>query len=175
MLSGRVARVARGSRRWRTPLSLGVGVPFLLSSTPAAAAGSTGFVLGGVTTWLGLVAGLSTLLEPSTGDDFASPAAVLAFGALLTFAWAGWRRNGQRGPALVAGSADDHSGASLLTIRPPRPLPAALDGGALLAAARARFLGLQAAWDAGDVQALGRFTTPDMLQELLPILSSRAA
>jgi len=53
-------------------------------------------------------------------------------------------------------------------------LPAALDGNAVLEAARARFLGLQAAWDAGDVQTLGHFTTPDMLQELLPILSSRA-
>ncbi|HEY2188040.1 MAG TPA: hypothetical protein VGH48_05705, partial [Caldimonas sp.] len=42
------------------------------------------------------------------------------------------------------------------------------------AAARARFLGLQAAWDAGDLQALGHFTTPHMLQELLPVLTSRA-
>ena len=31
----------------------------------------------------------------------------------------------------------------------------------------------QAAWDAGDVQALGHLTTPDMLQELLLVLGNR--
>ena len=36
------------------------------------------------------------------------------------------------------------------------------------------FLGLQAAWDAGDVQALGHLTTPEMLQELLAVLTTRA-
>jgi predicted lipid-binding transport protein (Tim44 family) len=44
----------------------------------------------------------------------------------------------------------------------------------VLEAARARFLGLQAAWDAGDVQALGHLTTPEMLQELLAVLTTRA-
>jgi hypothetical protein len=168
--------VARLSRRWRAPLSLGVGVPFLLGSTPAAAAGSTGFVVGGVTTWLGVAAAFSALLEARRADDFAGAAAVLAFGALLTIAWAGWRRNGVRVAAFVVGGAGDAAVASVATMRSatPRPLPAALDGSEVLEAARARFLGLQAAWDAGDVQALGRFTTPDMLQELLPILTSRS-
>jgi hypothetical protein len=166
--------VVRLSRRWRAPLSLGVGVPFLLGSTPAAA-GSTGFVVGGVTTWLGVFAALSTLLVPRRADDLTGPVAVLAFGALLTIAWAGWRRNGQRTLALAA-RGGDAAAAGVATMRAatPRPLPAALDGSAVLEAARARFLGLQAAWDAGDVQALGHFTTPDMLQELLPILTSRA-
>jgi hypothetical protein len=161
--------VARLPRRWRAPLSLGVGVPFLLGSTPAAA-GSTGFVVGGVTTWLGVAAALSALLEARRADDFAGAAAVLAFGALLTIAWAGWRRNGVRVAALVVGGDAAVAGVAAT----PRPLPAALDGSEVLEAARARFLGLQAAWDAGDVQALGRFTTPDMLQELLPILTSRS-
>ena len=166
--------LVRLPRRWRAPLSLGVGVPFLLGSTPAAA-GSTGFVVGGVTTWLGVAAALSALLETRRADDFASAAAVLAFGALLTIAWAGWRRNGERVAAFAA-SGGHRAVASVAMLRPatPRPLPAALDGSAVLEAARARFLGLQAAWDAGDVQALGHLTTPDMLQELLPILTSRA-
>ena len=164
--------MVRLPRRWRAPLSLGVGVPFLLGSTPAAA-GSAGFVVGGVTTWLGVAAALSALLEPRRGDGFAGAAAVLAFGALLTIAWAGWRRNGERVSALAASGARE---AVVATMRAatPRALPAALDGSEVLEAARARFLGLQAAWDAGDVQALGHFTTPDMLQELLPILTSRA-
>ena len=166
-------RLPRAARRWRAPLSLGVGVPFLLGSSPAAAAGSTGFIVGGVTTWLGVFAALSTLLVPRRADDLTGPAAVLAFGALLTIAWAGWRRNGQR--ALAASGAEAAvAGVATMRAASPRPLPAALDGSAVLEAARARFLGLQAAWDAGDVQALGHFTTPDMLQELLPILTSRA-
>ena len=173
MLSDRVVRLPRAVRRWRGPLSLGVGVPFLLGSSPAAAAGSTGFIVGGVTTWLGVFAALSTLLVPRRADDLTGPAAVLAFGALLTIAWAGWRRNGQR--ALAASGAEAAvAGVATMRAASPRPLPAALDGSAVLEAARARFLGLQAAWDAGDVQALGHFTTPDMLQELLPILTSRA-
>jgi len=50
---------------------------------------------------------------------------------------------------------------------------ASVNGAEVLEAARSRFLRLQAAWDAGDVQALGHLTTPDMLQELLPVLGSR--
>ena len=45
-------------RRWRAPMSLGVGLPLLLGSTPAAAAGAGGIVLGGVTTWIGMFAAL---------------------------------------------------------------------------------------------------------------------
>ena len=51
--------------------------------------------------------------------------------------------------------------------------PPGLDGAEVLEAARARFLRLQAAWDAGDVQALGHLTTPAMLAELLPMLTTR--
>ena len=51
--------------------------------------------------------------------------------------------------------------------------PPALDGAEVLEAARSRFLRLQAAWDAGDVQALGHLTTPAMLEELLPVLTTR--
>jgi predicted lipid-binding transport protein (Tim44 family) len=43
----------------------------------------------------------------------------------------------------------------------------------VLDAARTRFLRLQAAWDAADVHALGHLTTPDMLQELLSVLTTR--
>jgi hypothetical protein len=159
--------------RWRAPLSLGVGVPFLLGSTPAAAAGSGGLVVGGVTTGFGVVAALWTLLVPRRAGDFAGAAAVLMIGA-MAFVWFVWRlRSGERGHSLVGGSAASSTGAVIVPVTPPR-LPAALDGSEVLAAARARFLGLQAAWDAGDLQALGHFTTPHMLQELLPVLTSRA-
>ena len=167
-----VMQPVRRVARWRAPLSLGVGVPFLLGSSPAAAAGSGAVLVGGVTTWFGVLAALWTLLAPRRPGDLAGAAAVLMVGALL-LAWLGWRWRKYRLQALAVGMAALARGeASRASARPRPALP--LDGAEVLAAARARFLGLQAAWDAGDVQALGRFTTPEMLQELLPILTSRA-
>lgn len=173
MLTSAAGLPLRFAGRWRAPLSLGVGVPFLLGSTPAAAAGSGGLVVGGVTTGFGVLAALWTLLVPRRAGDFASAAAVLVVGA-MAFVWVVWRlRSGERAQSLVGGSAAPSPGTVIVPVVPPR-LPAALDGSEVLAAARARFLGLQAAWDAGDLQALGHFTTPHMLQELLPVLTSRA-
>jgi len=130
-----------------------------------------------------VMAALSTLLAPRRAGDVAGAAAVLALGALVVVAWGGLRRRGGRAQALAAAGGDagvaTFARVGAVAVAAParpatRPLPAALDGNAVLEAARARFLGLQAAWDAGDVQTLGHFTTPDMLQELLPILTSRA-
>jgi predicted lipid-binding transport protein (Tim44 family) len=158
--------------RWRAPLSLGVGVPFLLGSTPAAAAGSGGFVVGGVTTGFSVLAALWTLLVPRRPGDFAGAVAVLAVGA-MAFVWVAWRaRGGVRAQSFASDAAALSAGAVITPVAQSR-LPAALDGSEVLAAARARFLGLQAAWDAGDLQALGHFTTPHMLQELLPVLTGR--
>jgi hypothetical protein len=166
-------RVARRAIGWRAPLSIGVGVPFLLGSTPAAAAGSGAVVVGGVTTWFGMLAAVWALLAPRRPGDFAGAAAVLAAGAMF-LCWLAWRTRAQRVGALAGGVAVLSVGV-VGARGPARALPGALDGAEVLAAARARFLGLQAAWDAGDLQALGRYTTPDMLQELLPVLTSRAA
>jgi len=172
MLSAAVAaQPLRFAACWRAPLSLGVGVPFLLGSTPAAAAGSGGVVLGDVTTWFGVLAALWALLAPRAPGDLAGAAAVLAVGATF-LAYAGWRVHRQRGGALAGGIAALARDAAIAR-SVVRAVPMALDGAEVLEAARARFLGLQAAWDAGDVQALGRFTTPDMLQQLLPVLTSR--
>ena len=95
-LSARRRRPARGdqvligSRRrlaaratWRAPLSLGVGLPLLFGSTPAAAAETGGLLLGGVTTWLGVLAALLALLAPSRPGDLAGAAAIVVVGALL--------------------------------------------------------------------------------------------
>jgi predicted lipid-binding transport protein (Tim44 family) len=54
-------------------------------------------------------------------------------------------------------------------------LPAGLDKSQVLAAARNRFMLLQAAWDAGDVATLRSLTTPDMLEELMCVLGARGA
>src|SRR6185436_7615092 len=81
--SGRPA--IRLARQWRAPLSLGLGVPLLLGSSPAAAAGAGagGVVLGGLTTWLGMFAALLALLAPRRPGDVAGAAAVVVVGALL--------------------------------------------------------------------------------------------
>jgi predicted lipid-binding transport protein (Tim44 family) len=168
MLSSARRPLARAAlRRWRAPVSLGVGLPLLLSSTPAAA-GSSGLLLAGVTPWLGLLAALWALLAPRTPADLPGAAAVVAFAAIVLIS-AAWRWRPQRyrsAGASIVGTA---------ALRSVATHPPALDGAEVLEAARARFLGLQAAWDAGDVQALGHLTTPAMLEELLPMLTTRGA
>jgi hypothetical protein len=57
----------------------------------------------------------------------------------------------------------------------PLEVPAGLDGAQVLDAVRNRFMRLQAAWDAGDVSTLRSLTTPDMLEELLHMLTARGS
>jgi predicted lipid-binding transport protein (Tim44 family) len=171
--SGRPA--IRLARQWRAPLSLGLGVPLLLGSSPAAAAGAGGAVAGGLTTWFGMFAALLALLAPRRPGDVAGAAAVVVVGALL-FAIAVRRRQRERlqredAPKIAVDAA---IAASLFDgVRRAATSSASVNGAEVLEAARSRFLRLQAAWDAGDVQALGHLTTPDMLQELLPVLGNR--
>jgi len=169
--SGRPA--IRLARQWRAPLSLGLGVPLLLGSSPAAAAGAGGVLVGGVTTWLGMFAALLALLAPRRPGDVAGAAAVMVVGALVFVVIVRRRQRSQRADA-VDGAVDNGLAASLFEgVRRAASSSASVNGAEVLEAARSRFLRLQAAWDAGDVQALGHLTTPDMLQELLPVLGSR--
>jgi len=172
--SGRPA--IRLARQWRAPLSLGLGVPLLLGSSPAAAAGAGGVLVGGVTTWLGMFAALLALLAPRRPGDVAGAAAVVVVGALFfVVVVRRWQRDRSQGARAVDAGRGDRIVVSLFDSVPrDASSAAAVNGAEVLEAARSRFLRLQAAWDAGDVQALGQLTTPDMLQELLPILSSRA-
>ncbi|MEO8835813.1 MAG: Tim44-like domain-containing protein, partial [Caldimonas sp.] len=171
VLSGLAPRSLRVPARWRAPVSLGLGLPLLLGSSPAAAAGSTGVLLGGLTPWVGVVAALWAVLTPGDAGDLAGPATLTTFGA-LALAGAAWRWRPLR---LLR--ADRVPPAALMSRKAMGPADAAvsLDGAAVLEAARARFLRLQVAWDAGDVQALGHLTTPDMLQELLAVLTTRGS
>jgi predicted lipid-binding transport protein (Tim44 family) len=159
-------------------VSLGLGLPLLLGSTPAAAAGSGGLLLGGVTPWLGLLAALWALLAPRHPGDLPGAAALAIFGAVV-LASAAWRwrpQRSRRDAAQERRRPAPASSASFMAASSKRGAafyPPALDGAEVLEAARARFLRLQAAWDAGDVQALGHLTTPDMFQELLPMLTTR--
>jgi predicted lipid-binding transport protein (Tim44 family) len=165
---------AQLARRLRAPVSLGLGLPLLLGSTPAAAAGSGGLVIGGLAPWVGVLAALWALFAPRQAVAMTGTVALASFAAVVLAgaAWR-WRPQRQRGgeapnghcaaSSLIASSATRAAGFHL----------PALDGAEVLEAARARFLRLQAAWDAGDVQALGHLTTPAMLAELLPVLTTR--
>jgi hypothetical protein len=163
MLNGLVAR------RWRGRLSLGLGLPLLLGSTPAAAAAGTGLGAGALTTGIGLVAALWAVFGVRAMAAGAGNVAAWAMGfvvlASALSAWSHRRARGRRGPAprRVASPVK------------PLAIPAGLDGEAVLDAARGRFMRLQAAWDAGDVSTLQSLTTPEMLEELLHVLTARGA
>jgi predicted lipid-binding transport protein (Tim44 family) len=171
--SGRPA--IRLARHWRAPLSLGLGVPLLLGSSPAAAAGAGGVLIGGVTTWLGMFAALLALLAPRRPGDVAGAAAAVVVGALfLVVVVRRWQRERSQAAGKVDAAGGGRITASLFESVPREAFSAAsVNGAEVLEAARSRFLRLQAAWDAGDVQALGQLTTPDMLEELLPVLGNR--
>jgi predicted lipid-binding transport protein (Tim44 family) len=160
--------LTRVARRWRGGLSLGLGLPLLFGSAPAAAAGTVG--VGGFTTWIGVVAALWAVFGARALPFDASGFALAAMGVVtVATAAAAWRY--QRGRIAQATSGRPKR---RVNVRPaPLTIPAGLDGEAVLDAARARFIRLQAAWDAGDVSTLRNLTTPDMLEELLHVLTAR--
>jgi hypothetical protein len=159
----------RSVRRW-PGLSIGIGLPLLLGSTPAAAAGASGMAVNGLATGIGLIAALWALLAAGGMPVAASGLGVLAFAVLGlgSGVWI-WRRQASRaGPRVDAVAT-----ASLVSRRALLAVPPGLDGEQVLAVARGRFLGLQAAWDAGDVATLQSLTTPEMLDELMLVLAGR--
>jgi predicted lipid-binding transport protein (Tim44 family) len=121
---------------------------------------------------LSFVAGLWAALGAHGVPLGASGLVAVAFTLVLlgTALWA-WRRQQAR-----AGGADGlTTPCSIFARRAQFAIPAGLDGEQVLAAARGRFMGLQAAWDAGDVSTLQSLTTPEMLEELLHVLTAREA
>ena len=165
-------------RRWLSPrLSLALGLPLLLGSTPAAAAaaGSVG-ALGSFTTWIGVLAALWAVLGPRQDAAPSGSAWVAVVVAVMFVSVWGWRyQRGRVGASRrqmsVSPSWAPRSAA--VGSLPRSSCPEGLDSKHVLEAARVRFLRLQAAWDAGDVQALGHLTTPEMLEQLLPVLDVR--
>ena len=162
------------ARRWRAPLSLGLGLPLLLGSTPAAAAGAGGILVGGLTPWVGIAAALWAVLASGGEGVLAGGgglAFLLAFGSLT--AWWAWRHQRTRFFASRRPACAPSPQPAASTERSAWPM--ALDGEQVLDAARSRFFRLQAAWDAGDVAALGHLTTPEMLEQLLSVLTARGS
>jgi predicted lipid-binding transport protein (Tim44 family) len=96
--------------------------------------------------------------------------AALAFGLALACSMF-WLWRWQHGRSLFA--ARRQAPSSIVLPRPGFAIPEGLDGEQVLDAARGRFMRLQAAWDAADVSALRSLTTPEMLEELLHVLTAR--
>jgi hypothetical protein len=159
MLNGVVAR------RWRGGLSLGLGLPLLLGSTPAAAAAGLG--AGALTTGIGLVAALWAVFGMRDMAAGAGNVAAWAMGfVVLAGALSAWRHQRTR---VRRGTAPRRAASAAR----PLAIPDGLDGEAVLDVARGRFMRLQAAWDAGDIATLQSLTTPEMLEELLHVLTAR--
>ena len=154
----------------------------LLAVAPAAAAGMAGVAgvaVGSAATSLGVAAAFWALLGAMPIDDAVSGLATLAIAAVsIAAVWAASNlprsiaRRLRRSRPAAAGSA---SAGRCCGVAQRVAVPPGLDGEQVLAAARGRFMGLQAAWDAGDVAALQKLTTPDMLDELMLMLAARDA
>jgi Tim44-like domain len=158
------------ARRWRGGLSLGLSLPLLLGSGPAAAAGGLGLGAGGLTPWIGPAAALWAVLGAAAMLAGASGAVAAALAFVLLASAIGIRRlqharQGRPGAAAPT--------CLLEPMARPLCIPAGLDSDAVLDAARGRFMRLQAAWDAGDISTLKSLTTPEMLEELLHVLTAR--
>lgn len=157
-------------RRWRRALSAGVGLHLLLGSSKAAAGGVAGLGVSGLTTGLGLVSALTAAVGARRAPPGTAGMAALAFAvALVCSAFWFWRRQHAR----AAFSARRRAPGALVPRCAGFSIPPGLDGEQVLAAARGRFLRLQAAWDAADISALRSLTTPEMLEELLHVLTAR--
>ena len=157
-------------RRCRQGLSVGVGLHLLFGSSPAAAAGVAGLSVSGFTTGLGLMTALWAVIGARRAPAGAAGMAALVVAvALVCSAFWIWRRPQAR--ALFA--ARRRAPGAIVPRSAGFAIPAGLDSQQVLDAARGRFMRLQAAWDAADVSALRSLTTPEMLEELLHVLTAR--
>ena len=164
-------KAGRVVRRWRQGLSVGVGLHLLFGSSPAAAAGVVGLGVSGLTTGLGLMTALWAVVGARR-----APAGAAGHGGDGGGVRARLQRVLDLAAAAGPGACSRRAGRAPAAIVPRCAgfaIPAGLDGEQVLAAARGRFMRLQAAWDAADVSALRSLTTPEMLEELLHVLTAR--
>ncbi|NUZ05768.1 Tim44 domain-containing protein [Piscinibacter koreensis] len=173
------ARDAAAPRPWKRRTLVGVAAPLLFMAGPAGAASLTGI---SIATTVGFALALWAMLVDSALPSMETDVIAATLGGVMV-AGLGWRHaaRGRRSRLLALGGASE-----TIAERVPRApvaapdlaprtseCPAGVDRAEVLAAARARFIGLQAAWDRRDVAALRELTTPPMLEELLGLLDAR--
>ncbi|HEX2540031.1 MAG TPA: Tim44-like domain-containing protein [Caldimonas sp.] len=167
-----IGRLGLPPRLWRRAASIGVGLPLLLGSSPAAAAGVGTALIGGISTWIGVLAAVWAVFGLHQGD---AGAAAFATGVALVLASLLWSRRQRVRDSSLETPLQPLAAPVVARAKAALALPVGVDGDAVLGEARARFLRLQAAWDAGDVTALSHLTTPEMLEELLDVLTARGS
>jgi hypothetical protein len=157
-----VARASGASLSRRVASRSGwcIGLILVLGASDASAA-----ALSRLVSSAGALAALAALLVmknwpshvPASMLPTAGGALALAGGAL----W--WWRVRPLAGLVAAADATRPSGS----FGSPRvvDLPPGFDRGALQASLRRQFVGLQAAWDSGDMDALAALTTPEMFEE----------
>lgn len=124
--------------------------------------------LAGLSTSVGLAGSLLALLALQGGSPEGTAAALGSAVFMLMLAVLAWTTRANWAPRLVPLFGARRSGRPMLA-RPAR----GAEEHALLGSARHQFLSLQAAWDAGDLDALRRLTTESMFAELAAALPTR--
>lgn len=176
------------------------GAPAATATAPAAA-GTAAAAQPRRNSWLGPVAGLAAGLGLAAlashlgfGEEFGNIMliALLVMGAFLVFRLLTRRRAPADSGLQYAGAGAGPGAGMARMSQPDAPQPAAFNGAPAAAAAAARFpagfdaegfarqakvnfLRLQAANDAGNVDDLREFTTPEMFAELQMDLRERGA
>ena len=151
---------------------------------PAQRPGAAAPAAGGASRWLGPLAGLAAgglLAALFFGGAFEGMTAVdwILIAALAVGAFYLFRSLRRRTPAQAAVTSAGRmapgygpigglpAGAGPVTAATPRDeAPAWFDGRGFAEAAKHHFIRLQAAWDEGDWQDIGTYTTPQLLAEL---------
>jgi predicted lipid-binding transport protein (Tim44 family) len=124
---------------------------------------------------LSFVAGLWAALS-ARGIPLGGRGMVTVAGTMMLLGSALWAWRRQQARAAGASSASRAAvPCSIVARKVQLAIPEGLDGEQVLAAARGRFMGLQAAWDARDMPTLQNLTTPEMLAELVHVLAARGA
>lgn len=147
-------------------LAAGLGIAYLLSHFGLGEAASS-FLTGLL---LAVVVGFALLFilrrfMPASAKNAPNPVAVPT----------GMQRTALQEPSFNP-SPSQHFGSQSLAFeeRPAYQLPEGFDQIAFLANAKHYFTRLQKAWDAGDLEALREFTTPEMFASLQRDLQGRA-
>ncbi len=136
---------------------------------------ATAASLGGAVSSVGVAAALATLLLVKGWQSHLGSAGLPTLAGLIALAtgagllWRSSAGSGRRGMATVR-RADAAASPPQRTVR----LPEGVERHALLEELRRHFFDLQAAWDRGARDAMGRMTTPDMLDELCAASSADA-
>lgn len=158
-------------------------------AAPAPSAPSGAAAPAGKRSWLGPVAGLAAGLGLAAlashlglGEEFANilMIALLAMAGLMLFKWLTRRRVAPQGMQYAGQAAGGSvtpfpAAAGAPAAQPQGSLPAGFDAEAFVRQAKLNFIRLQAASDAGNLDDIRDFTSPEMYAEIKLQLAERGS